>query len=283
MATPPPWTPDTLLRDPDGTTAFGKALIAEGDRSRGLCHLGTAALRLHKLSDARDLFEQARALNEDNFAAFLGIGAVIDLDQTHATARLKRLPEVPAMVPPEMTEVVSDWPVLTSSERITVHSALAPIARQLPAVVAAGAIARVLPIDARLVDLPSFRRGAGDRLEDERCLDAITGAATAKLCASKVEELLLFSGERGWVFAHELAHLVHFHLPQAMCDELDALFDEIDAQEFVLTTYQTRNVAEFFAVAYEDYLCNLYSLPSAREAGFDQMEPVFAFIDRLTV
>jgi tetratricopeptide (TPR) repeat protein len=282
MAKPSPWTPDTSLRDPEGTATFGKALMAEGDRSRGLCHLGAAALRLNKLSHARDLFEQARALNEDNFAAFLGIGAAIDLDQTHAIARLDRLPEVPATLPPEMTEVVSDWPVLTSGERIAVHAALAPVARHLPAVVAAGAVARVLPIDARLVDLPAFSRGAGERLADERCLDAINGAATAKLCASKVEELLLFSGERGWVFAHELAHLVHFHLPQPLCDELDALFDEIGAQEFVLTSYQTRNVAEFFAVAYEDYLCNLYTLPSVREAGFDEMEPVFAFIDRLT-
>jgi tetratricopeptide (TPR) repeat protein len=282
MATPPAWTPDTLLRDPDGTAAFGNALMREGDRSRGLCHLGAAALRLHKVSHARDLFEQARALNDDNFAAFLGIGAAIDLDQTRAVARLERLPEVPATVPPEMTDVVSDWSVLTASERTVVHAALAPLARQLPAVVAAGAVARVLPIDARLVDLPSFRRETGERLKDGRCLDAINGAATAELCASKVEELLLFSGERGWVFAHELAHLVHFHLPQRLCDELDALFDELDAQEFLLTSYQTRNVAEFFAVAYEDYLCLHYELPSTREAGFDEMEPVFAFIDRLT-
>ena len=39
-------------------------------------------------------------------------------------------------------------------------------------------------------------------------------------------------------------------------------------------------MAEFFAVAYEDYLCDLYTLPSAREAGFEHLEPVFAFIDR---
>jgi hypothetical protein len=55
-----------------------------------------------------------------------------------------------------------------------------------------------------------------------------------------------------------------------------------EAEGFVLTNYQTRNVAEFFAVAYEDYLCNLYSLPSAREAGFEHLEPVFAFIDGLS-
>jgi hypothetical protein len=56
---------------------------------------------------------------------------------------------------------------------------------------------------------------------------------------------------------------------------------EIAAHGYVLTSYQTRKVAEFFAVAYEDYLCNLYGLPSVREAGFDQLEPVFAFIERL--
>jgi hypothetical protein len=60
------------------------------------------------------------------------------------------------------------------------------------------------------------------------------------------------------------------------------MFEEIDAQEFVLTNYQTRNVAEFFAVAYEDYLCDLYALPSAREGGLEHLEPVFAFIDQLS-
>ena len=33
---------------------------------------------------------------------------------------------------------------------------------------------------------------------------------------------------------------------------------------------------------YEDYLCDLYTLPSAREAGLEHLEPVFAFIDQLT-
>jgi tetratricopeptide (TPR) repeat protein len=281
MAAPPAWKPDTALRDVDGTAAFGQTLIAAGERSRGFCHLGVAALRRHKASDARDLFEKARNLDEDNFAAFLGIGAAIDLDQSRAAGRLARLPKPPDVLTSEAGRVLVDWPVLTGAERTAVHAALAPLERQLPPVAAAGAIVRVLPIDARLVDLPEFGDGGGERLEDERCLDAITGAATEKVCASKIEELLIFSGEQGWVFAHELAHLVHFHFSDERWAELDALFEEIAAHEYVLTSYQTRNVAEFFAVAYEDYLCNLYGLPSAREAGFDQLEPVFAFIDRL--
>jgi tetratricopeptide (TPR) repeat protein len=268
MAAAPDWTPDTVLRDLDGTTTFGEALIAAGERSRGLCHLGTVALRRHKLSRARDLFEQARDLDENNFAAFLGIGAAIDQDQTRALGRLRRLPDVPASPPPEIAQVAVDWPVLTANERIAVHAAIAPVLRQLPAISAAGAIVRVLPIDARLVDLPEFREGAGERLEDERCIDAITGAAMPRLCASKVDEL---------------AHLVHYHLSEKRCDQLDELFEELSQDDFVLTNYQSRNTAEFFAVAYEDYLAKLYTLPSNREGGFDYLEPVFAFIDELTV
>ena len=41
-------------------------------------------------------------------------------------------------------------------------------------------------------------------------------------------------------------------------------------------------MAEFFAVAYEDYLFDLYALPSAREGGLEHLEPVFAFIDQLS-
>jgi len=281
MAAAPPWTPDTVLRDVDGTVAFGESLIAGGERSRGLCHLGLAALRRHKSSAARDLFEQARELDESNFAAFLGIGAAIDHDQSGAVGRVAQLPEPPASLAPPLARVLVDWPALTAAERTAVYAAVTPLADRLAAVAGAGGVVRVLPIDARLVDLPAFSDGGGERLEDERCLDAITGAATRKLCASKIEEQLIFSGERSWVFAHELAHLVHYHLSDELCDEIDALFEELDAQEFVLTNYQTRNAAEFFAVAYEDYLCDMYTLPSSREAGFEHLEPVFDFIDRL--
>lgn len=281
MTGAPRWTPDVVLRDLEGTIAFGQTLIARGERSRGLCHLGAAALRRHKLSEARKLFEEARDLDDDNFAAFLGIGAAIDQDRCDALGRIARLPDPPVTLPPEAARVLVDWPALTPSERAAVYAAAAPVARSLATVAAAGGTARVLPIDARLVDLPEFGPGSGERLVDERCIDAITGAATAQLCASKVEELVLLAGDQGWVFAHELAHLVHFHLPDDQCQELEALFGDLDAHEFILTNYQGRNVAEFFAVAYEDYLCNLYDLPSAREGGFDQLEPVFAFIDRL--
>jgi tetratricopeptide (TPR) repeat protein len=282
MVAAPSWTPDTALRDVEGTAAFGQALIAAGERSRGLCHLGVAALRRHASSDARDLFEQARELDDDNFAAFLGIGAALDHDRTRAVARVARLPEAPTALPAAIAPVFVDWPALTTAERTCVHAALVPLERPLRDVAAAGAIARVLPIDARVVDLPELGAHAGVRHADSRCLDAVGGAANDRVCASKVEELLIFSGQRSWVFAHELAHLVHHQLSDDLCRELEELFAELDAGEFLLTSYQSRNVREFFAVAYEDYLCNLYALPSPHQATVEHLEPVFAFIDRLT-
>jgi tetratricopeptide (TPR) repeat protein len=282
MTAAPPWRADTALRDVEGTFAFGEALVAAGERSRGLCHLGLAALRRQTLPKARKLFEQARDLDENNFAAFLGIGAAIDIDQAGVRGRVARLPDLPPTLPDALTKVLVDWPALTEDERVVLHAAAAPLITPLGEVAAAGGIARLLPIDARLVDLPEFGAHGGERLDDSRCLDAITGAATKTLCASKIEEVLTFGGERGWVFAHELAHLSHFHMSEARCGELDDLYAELAESEFVLTAYQSRNVAEFFAVAYEDYLCHLYQLPSAREAGFEYLAPVFAFIDQLT-
>ena len=185
MAVAPAWKPETTLRDLDATAAFGQSLIAAGERLRGLCHVGLAALRRHRPSEARRLFEQARDVDEGNFAAFLGIAAAIDHDKTGAVGRIGRLPEAPATLSPGLAQVLVDWPALTPSERVVVHAAVAPLAHQFGTVAAAGAIARVLPIDARLVDLPQFSDGGGERMDDARCLDAITGAATRKVCASK--------------------------------------------------------------------------------------------------
>jgi hypothetical protein len=247
-----------------------------------LCHQGLSALRRGRADAARALFEKARDEDDSNFAAYLGIGAAIDHDRSLAVMERAALPEAPGGLPPEVAQVLVDWPVLTAGERKAVHAAVSPLEPQLVAVARAGAIARVLPIDARLVDLPAFAGATGERLEeDDRCLDAITGAATASVCAAKIEELLLVGGDHGWVFAHELAHLVHFHLPDSLQDELEALFATLSTDDFVLTTYQLRNSAEFFAVAYEDFLCDRYGLPSRREAGAAHIEPVFAFIERL--
>ena len=233
MAIAPAWTPDTALRDVDGTVLFGQALIAGGEGSRGLCHLGVAALRRHNSSQARDLFEKARDLDDDNFAAFLGIGAAIDHDKSGALARIARLPEAPGSLSPALAAVLVDWPVLTPGRtRLGVRGGRAPRA---PAPGDRNGWGnRPRPADRR----PSvpISRSSATAVANVSKTSAVWTPSPAPRCPRcalrRSRSSSSLSGERGWVFGHELAHLVHFHLPDERCDELEALFEEIDAQEF---------------------------------------------------
>jgi tetratricopeptide (TPR) repeat protein len=262
MADAPPWKPDTRLRSVEEEVVFGRGLIDAGETSRGLCHLGVAQLRGGRVEQARKFFDDARDADDDNFAAYLGLAACLDVAAARAFRRLKDLPD---LSPPALIErVIIDWPALTPEERKVVALVVAPVAGVLERIVAAGAIVRLLPIDARLTDLPGMETPPHERAEDHRCLEAITGAATSSICASKIEELLCLTGERDSVFAHELAHLVHFHLPEPHQQQIDELFERALDHEHVATDYQTTNSAEFFAVAYTDFIAHEYGLPSRR-------------------
>jgi tetratricopeptide (TPR) repeat protein len=282
MAEEPAWAADVTLRSIAETTSFGEALIAAGERSRGLCHLGAAQLRQGRCERARAFFEEARALDDDNFAAYLGIGAVLDLERSRAFEHIADLPVDPGAPPDALVAVVPDWPALDERERRVVVAMAAPLVGLLPRVAAAGGVARLLPVDARLTDLPELQDGGEERFEDHRCLDAITGAATGKVAASKIEDLLNIRGEGHSVFAHELAHLAHHHAPEDVCAEIEALYQRALAEEHVATSYQTTNVAEFFAVAYTDYLAQLYDFPVQRELDEEGIvAETFALIQRL--
>jgi tetratricopeptide (TPR) repeat protein len=271
---------DLRLRSVEGGLAFGQGLISRGERARGLCHLGLARLRQGRFEQARQHFSEARDEDDDSFAAYLGLGAALDLDRGRVLERLAALPDLP--MPALLDQVVIDWPALTPQERKVVTVAAEPAAAVLPRIVAAGAVARLLPIDVRLADLPGMREPDEERFEDHRCIEGLTGAATAELAASKIEELLELTGERDSVFAHELAHLVHFHLPQDQQDEIDALYQKALGHEHVATDYQTTNSAEFFAVAYTDFLAHEHRLPWRRELDDEGvLEDTFDLIRRL--
>jgi hypothetical protein len=186
-------------------------------------------------------------------------------------------------VPAEIERLVPDWAALTPEEQKVVALTVSPLAGALSRIVAAGACVRILPIDARLTDLPEMAASTGEeRAEDHRCLEAITGAATERVCASKVEELLYLTGEGDSVFAHELAHLVHFHLPEPQQQQIDELYAQALHHEHVATDYQTTNAAEFFAVAYTDFIAHQYDLPSRRQLDEEGVvEQTFALIRTL--
>jgi tetratricopeptide (TPR) repeat protein len=269
MIQPPKWTAEPRLMTVEAGLAHGLALVAAGERSRGLCHQGQARLRQGRLDDARRLFDQARDLDDDNFAAYLGLGAAMDLGRSRAFERVAQFPDVRGPLPAGLEQVVVDWPVLTERERQVVLAVTAPLAKLLPNIAAAGAEARLLPIDIRLADLPEMQWKADEdddaRSEDHRCLEGITGAANARICASKIEELLGLTGEHDCVFAHELAHLAHFHAPEQVQQQIEELFEQSLQHEHILTAYQTTNSAEFFAVAYTDFIAHEYRLMSRRE------------------
>jgi tetratricopeptide (TPR) repeat protein len=280
MTLPPRWEADTRLRSVEEGLAFGAELVASGQRSRGLCHTALARLRQGRIEDAQDLFGEARDADDDNFAAYLGLGAAMDLASARAFERVAELPE--ASPPPLIESVIVDWPALTPLERKAVALLAAPLAGLLPSVVAAGGRARLLPVDARLSELPEMAEDADERHDDHRCLKAITGAATARVSASKIEELLDFTGERASVFAHELAHLAHFHAPDYVCERIEDLYERALEHEHIITVYQTRNSAEFFAVAFTDYLAETYGLVSRRELDDEGvLEETFSLIDDL--
>jgi tetratricopeptide (TPR) repeat protein len=278
MIQPPGWTAEPRLMTVEAGRAHGLALVAAGERSRGLCHQGQACLREGRLDQARRLFDQARGLDDENFAAYLGLGAAMELGRGRAFERAQVFPPLRSPLPPGLEQVVVDWPVLTELERRVVLAVSAPLARLLPPIAAAGAQARLLPIDVRLADLPEMQHdddddddeggdddGDDDRFADHRCLEGITGAATARLCASKIEELLDLTGDHDSVFAHELAHLAHFHAPDDVQQRIEELFEQSMQHEHILTSYQTTNSAEFFAVAYTDFIAHEYRLVSRRE------------------
>jgi hypothetical protein len=283
MAKPPAWRPDPVLRPVAESLTFGKTLMDGGERSRGLCHLGAAHLRKGELDKARDCFEQAREDDDDNFAAYLGIGAVLDHDQHRCRAKVAGLWLPPGSEVAKIADVVVDWPALTDEERRAVTAAVLPLASLVPEIVRKGGQARILPIDARPVDLAVFAKEAGVRDDwDQRCLDAITGLASEELCVAKIENLLDIGSAGRWVFAHEFAHLAHFHAPDAVQARIEQLFQRLGEEDYMLTVYQTKNSAEFFAVSYVDYLDRRWQLPATREGdGDDLLEEVFAFFDEL--
>jgi tetratricopeptide (TPR) repeat protein len=271
---------DLRLRSVEEGRSFGQALMARGERSRGLCQVGLAHLRQGRFEQARKLFDEAREEDDENFAAYLGLGAALDLARAGVLDRLAVLPDLSPSH--RVEQVVIDWPALTALERKVVSLVLAPVAGALPRIIAAGAVARLLPIDARLADLPEMQIPEGERFDDHRCIEGLTGAATEALCASKIEDLLGLVGEHDSVFAHELAHLVHYRLPEEQQAQIDALYEQALDHEHVATVYQTTNSAEFFAVAYTDFLAHEYRLPSRRELDDEGvLEQTFDFIRQL--
>jgi tetratricopeptide (TPR) repeat protein len=237
------------LEDPDATEARGRGISG----ARGLVLRGCAQLRRNELSAARKSFDRACELDNKCFAAFFGFGAVLDHERHNYHRHARKLP--PAPEHPALAKVVPDLPALTDHERRVVWASAAPLAAMLPALADANVTMRILPIDVRATDVGLFNEIAGERADtDQRSYDAISGLATHGGAIAKIEELLDTVTPHGWTFAHELAHLAFFHMPEPLAAPIHQLYERACDVGYANTEYALQDPDEFFAVSYADWL-----------------------------
>lgn len=247
------------LQDPDATEQRARARGL--DQASSLALLGSAQLRRADLGAARRSFEAARDLDEQCFAAFFGIGAVLDHER-HELHRRSRALDVRGTPTPELARVVPDWPALTEVERHVVWASTQPFAAVLPQLAERGVTMRILPIDVRATDVGLFEHVVGRRASDDhRSYDAIGGVATARGAIAKIEELLDVVGDHAWTFAHEFSHLVYFHMDAATVSKFEELYERARGVGYANTDYALKNDHELFAVSYTEFLRERYRLP----------------------
>jgi len=247
-----------------------------------LCQRAGADLRLGQVDAAERAFRQARELQGDFFPALLGLAAVLDERryQGRAAARALR-PGAPA----DCASVVCDWPALTAEERTVVQASVGPLAAALPAMAAAGATIRLLPIDVRPTDLPELAALEDEEEEDDhRAVTAIGGLATHRLAVARILELIDTVTEHSWVFAHEFGHMAFWYLPEAVQTAVEALYQRALSHPHTCGQYQLKNIDEFFAVSYQHFLLHRHrrrAAPELDEEGVAQgMFAVFEGVER---
>jgi tetratricopeptide (TPR) repeat protein len=234
-----------------GTTALGLALI------------GTSQLRRGELAGARKSFERASALDGRCFAAFYGLGAVLDHEKYDLRRRAERLPLV-AAASADLVAVVPDWPALTDLERRVVWASIGPFAAMLPVLASRAVTMRILPIDVRATDIGLFEHVAGKRAaDDHRSYDAIAGVATMRGAIAKIEHVLDTASNHAWTLAHEFAHLVYFHMDAARAAPFEELFRRAQRVGYATTPYALKNDDELFAVSYANFLRQRHASPGA--------------------
>jgi hypothetical protein len=111
-----------------------------------------------------------------------------------------------------------------------------------------------------------------------------SAAATASV---RVERLIDVATSGGWAFAGEVARLAHPHLPRAVREQVAALRARAREAGWASKRHPLDDDAEFFAVAYADFLRQRHGLTEYRdpeEAGpYHEVMALFAALaDRET-
>lgn len=242
----------------------GEQLLKKNKKDvRGHLLLGIGELREGQIGRAKKSFEKACEADGKNFAAFLGLGAAMDAERFGLAKAVRRLPELElgdGVVP-----VVPDWPNLTGIERKAVAASVYPLRGSLDGLAKNEAKMKILPLDVRTTDLPEFQELEGERAEDDhRSYDAITGMATEHHAVAKIEDLIDVISDNGWIFAHEFAHVVLINFEEELGERVAGLLERAVSIGYVGDEYQRKNIDEFFAVSYTDYLRHRYEIPNEK-------------------
>jgi tetratricopeptide (TPR) repeat protein len=249
------------LRTPAEAITAAKARLAEAPKDPvALARLGCGQLRQGTIDAARDNFDAACAADPKSFPGFLGMGAVLNAQRfdLHATVRRLAVP-APDAAEADLTEVFPEWPVLTELERHVVWAAALPLRAALPALRAADAHIRVLPIEARPQDLEA------------------PAAATVR-----IESLLDVDSPDGWAVARALARVGFPHLPAEEQARLTALFERAQATGWLTDAHSVTTPAGFFALVYADFLRQRHGLSDYRgDVASDLDDELMAFCANL--
>jgi hypothetical protein len=239
-------------------------------------------LRVGDLSRARQVLVELREQYPGFFPGDLGYGALLTLERTRALRVVLALPE--PNLDPGWKDIVPDWDRLSALEQRVVSASAAGLDRVRPYLRERGMQIHLLPIDVRPVDHPAFAGSEGYRSEDGRAIAGLGGVArTDGVALARIEDLLDVNSENGWVFAHELAHLAFWCLPDDVRESFEALFADALQVEWAWTAYQTSDIDEFFACSYQDWLIDRYGTlgrPASDRAG--QWQRVKTFLEALS-
>lgn len=261
----------------------GRLLSKQGQAARGAGLRGSAALRQGMAEQAETWFRHATASDGGFWPALLGMGAAMIFQEQRSAALVESLPALP--LPADLPQLLPSWPALTSPERRVVLASFHPFRRFLPRLARRGCRVVILPFDAKPTLLPELRALAHPgqaRTEDHRHYEAIGGLANETLAVVRVIDLLHLGGPSGWTLAHELAHLVFENHRQDLGRVVGDHYARASSVGFVMDHYGAKNVHEFFAVSYTDYLRHRYGLPLEKEPDEEGvMTAIFRWYDDL--
>ncbi len=261
--------------------ARAKRLTAAGHPS-GPAFASLCRLREGRTDVAVRLAQEAFEAHRGHFPLALVLGAARVQASHRAWRAAESLPDAP--LPEGLEVVVPDLPALTEVERRVVAASAAPLRAVIPLLAERGVTLRILPLDVRPTDLPELAHHEHAHAEDGRAVRAIGGLATHTLAASRIEDLLDTVSPEGWVFAHELAHLALFHLPERWQARVAALRERAEGTPWSVTEYARSNDDELFAVSYVGWLQRLHERPHApvpdADGVLDEIHALFSDLAR---